>query len=212
LRYSARSRPYLAVATISMGELFHRMRGEALATWRSYQRCLEAKGVCREVEELFSMFCQQIDLDPGDITAEIEAQAHAQAFARYPPARKPPLRSGRSCELLKAFDAGVTKHREAPAEIAPAVPAPKKRKPLSDDALAELHREAQHALSMGVTKWSMGLQIRLERELCRALDLDIFNGESIEAMLDHVHALTFPDATTRPARLVVMEQRADPWE
>jgi len=88
-------------------------------------------------------------------------------------------------------------------------PAPS-RAVLSDAELVEMHREAQRALSIGVTAYSLDRQITLERELVRACDLDCFDADAISYMLDQIHQMAFPDPT-RPPRLVI-EAAGDPRE
>jgi hypothetical protein len=73
-----------------------------------------------------------------------------------------------------------------------------------------MHREAQRALSIGVTAYSLDRQITLERELVRACDLDCFDADAISYMLDQIHQMAFPDPT-RPPRLVI-EAAGDPRE
>jgi hypothetical protein len=74
---------------------------------------------------------------------------------------------------------------------------------VSDEELVSLHREVQQALVAGVTPHSTRLQIRLEKALCRELDLDVFDHDMLEHMFDAVHEMVFEDAATRPARLVI---------
>ena len=74
---------------------------------------------------------------------------------------------------------------------------------MTDDQLAELHREVQAALVDGVTPYSTCLQIRLEKALCRELDLDVFDRDMLEHMVDAVHERAWPDAASRPARLTI---------
>jgi len=45
----------------------------------------------------------------------------------------------------------------------------------------------------------------------RALDLDVFDRDMVDDLLGELHCRAWPDATTRPARLVI-EQHADPRE
>jgi hypothetical protein len=37
----------------------------------------------------------------------------------------------------------------------------------------------------------------------RALDLDVWDYDMVEAMLDEAHCLAYPDTTTRPARICI---------
>ena len=58
---------------------------------------------------------------------------------------------------------------------------------------------------MGVTSYSIGCQIAVERALCQACDLDVLNDrDTIEALLDELHMRAFPDPT-RPPRLVAYD-------
>ena len=83
---------------------------------------------------------------------------------------------------------------------------------LSDDELIELHREAQAALSMGVTPYALTTQLNLERAVCGTLNLSIWDPDTLEFILDELHRRAFPDAGTRPERLVIEAGGADPRE
>jgi len=61
-----------------------------------------------------------------------------------------------------------------------------------------MHKDAQHALSMGATRYSIETQVRLERELCRACDIDVFDEEVIDRMLDRIHDMAFPGPVAPP--------------
>jgi hypothetical protein len=77
---------------------------------------------------------------------------------------------------------------------------------VSDDELASLHREVQELLSQGgVSSYAIRMQIDLEREMCRALDLDIFDADMMDRMLDELHCRAWADAATRPERLVAYD-------
>ena len=54
-----------------------------------------------------------------------------------------------------------------------------------------------------VTPHSTRLQIRLEKALCRELNIDAFDRDMLEQMLDAVHERAWPDAVSRPARLTI---------
>ena len=82
---------------------------------------------------------------------------------------------------------------------------------MTDDDLVSLHEDVQAALARGVSKYAVECQIKLKKALCGSLDIDVFDGPMLEAMLDELHRRAWPDATTRPARLVI-EQHADPRE
>jgi hypothetical protein len=78
-----------------------------------------------------------------------------------------------------------------------------KRKPLSDDELVIQHRLVQELLAEGhVTQYARWMQLDLEREMARSLDLNVFERDTFERVLNVLHARAWPDAATRPERLV----------
>ena len=63
-----------------------------------------------------------------------------------------------------------------------------------------------------MTPFAIWMQIDLERELCRACDLDCFDDrEVIERLLDELHARAYPSPTA-PPRLVVHDGPVDVME
>jgi hypothetical protein len=83
---------------------------------------------------------------------------------------------------------------------------------VTDDELHELHREAQALLALGVSPAAIKSQVRLERALCAELELDPFDPEQMDRMLDAVHEMCWPDPRSRPARLAIEGWGADPRE
>jgi hypothetical protein len=53
---------------------------------------------------------------------------------------------------------------------------------LTDGEFVELHLEAQFALSRGVSSYAVGLQLQLERELCRSLEVSVWSPDVIDAL------------------------------
>ena len=49
------------------------------------------------------------------------------------------------------------------------------------------------------------MQIDLEREMARSLQLDVYDRETFERLLDELHCRVWPDARTRPARLTAFD-------
>jgi hypothetical protein len=45
--------------------------------------------------------------------------------------------------------------------------------------------------------------VEFEREVVRALDLDVWDYDMLELMLDELHCLAYPDTATRPARICI---------
>jgi hypothetical protein len=81
---------------------------------------------------------------------------------------------------------------------------------MTDDELLDLYKESQFALGHGETPWAVSVQVELEREMCRALSIDVWDRDMLEAMLDELHVRAFPDPT-RPPRLEI-EAPGDPRE
>ena len=73
----------------------------------------------------------------------------------------------------------------------------------TDDELHDLHRECQAALVQGETPFAVGVWVDLFREVCTSLDVDCWDRDLIEIMLDEIHCRAYPDASVRPARLVI---------
>jgi hypothetical protein len=80
---------------------------------------------------------------------------------------------------------------------------------LTDGEFVELHLEAQFALSRGVSSYAVGLQLQLERELCRSLEVSVWSPDVIDALLDELHTRAYP-SPMRPPRLEI--ERSDPRE
>jgi len=73
---------------------------------------------------------------------------------------------------------------------------------VSDAQLVEMHKQAQAALVYGVTPYALRVQIDLEREICRSIDLDIISERDVlEYLLDQLHSM----AQISAPRLVVYD-------
>jgi hypothetical protein len=154
-----------------------------------------------------------LDLDNEDLSLpSLEGELHVKAYARWPAHRRPTLISSSHVAARSELPKPTQVAPAVPAEIKPPAAPPRKRKPPSDDDIVELHRTAQHALAMGVTRYSIRAQIAVERALCQAYRLDIFNDQdTIERLLEELHMRAFP-APTRPPRLVVHDGPLDVLE
>ena len=71
--------------------------------------------------------------------------------------------------------------------------------------MVDLYRDTQAALAHGKTAHAVIAVVNLERAVCRSLDLDVFDRDMVEAILDELHCRAWPDPRTRP---VERERRA----
>jgi hypothetical protein len=77
--------------------------------------------------------------------------------------------------------------------------------PMSDDELVAAYLDLQDLLRRagGQTPTTIARTVEFEREVVRALDLDVWDYDMVELMIDELHSRAYPDATTRPDRLCI---------
>ena len=111
-------------------------------------------------------------------------------------------------ELITLYD---YEPRDLPAPRSRSQNGTVKRKPKSDDELVAMHIEAQALMVHGETPAAVDAWVDLLREVRTSLDVDCWDRDLIDIILDQIHCRAYPDASVRPARLVI-EGGGDPRE